>query len=425
MPRVAVKSSKKSSKKPAKKSSKKKVRGGYIVKDRSYAEARSYKPSLGRKMLTAGGGLAGSMFGPAGAALGAKAGDLMSTVLGMGAYSLNHNSLVGASAVPVMHSARDGVRVRHREFICNISSSSTFSNTTFSINPGMNETFPWLSAMAQNFEQYKFDGLLFEFVSTSADALNSTNTALGAIIMAAEYNATQPAYINKQQMENSWFAMSSRPSACQIMPIECDPQENPLKIMYIRTGDIAANQDLRMYDLGNFQIASVGSQAIAVVGELWATYDVVLYKPQLQSALGYDINSSRYTFSTGIAVTTGYFGTSRTENLDAIGLTVNATSITFPIGSQGYYLICYNVTGDSTALTAETRTLSNCTSATTGFAGSPSISSSGSTSTKYISIYMIYIADPTLQASITYSSGTYPANATIGNLHVTQFNGSY
>lgn len=429
MPRVAAKKKIVKVVRVSKKKAPAKKKSGYVLKDSSYAEARQYRPSIGRQLLTAGGGLVGGMFGgPGGSMVGSRVGDFASTILGMGAYTLKKNTVVRGLrglSVPVMHSARDGVRVRHREFICNINSTAAFTNTSFAINPGMAETFPWLSAMSQNFEEYKFEGLVFEYVSTSATALNSTNTALGTIIMAAEYNATQPAYINKQQMENSWFASSKSPSECQMMAIECSPKDNPMKIMYIRTGDIGSNQDLRMYDLGNIQIASVGSQATSVAGELWATYDVILYKPQLNSALGYDINSSRYTFTSGIATTTGYFGTSRTENLDAIGLVVNATSITFPIGSQGYYLICWNITGDSTAVVIPNRALTNCTGTTSGFAGFSDINNGGTTTTRLILNQVIYIADPTLQATVVFSSGTLPANATIGNLHVTQFNGQY
>jgi hypothetical protein len=36
--------------------------------------------------------------------------------------------------------------------------------------------------------------------------------------------------------------------------------------------------------LGNFQIATVGMQAAAVIGELWCTYDVELIKPKLPDA---------------------------------------------------------------------------------------------------------------------------------------------
>jgi predicted nucleic acid-binding Zn ribbon protein len=77
--------------------------------------------------------------------------------------------------------------ITHREYITDIVTSSTagaFSYVTYSINPGQDSLFPWLSNIAQCFEAYKMHGLVFEYKSMSADALNSTNTALGQVILS-------------------------------------------------------------------------------------------------------------------------------------------------------------------------------------------------------------------------------------------------
>lgn len=57
--------------------------------------------------------------------------------------------------------------------------AGTFNYSTWQLNPGQKSLFPWLAGIASNFESYKFHGLVFEYKSMSADALNSTNTALG------------------------------------------------------------------------------------------------------------------------------------------------------------------------------------------------------------------------------------------------------
>lgn len=49
----------------------------------------------------------------------------------------------------------------------------------YSVNPGQQVSYPWLSTIAANFESYRIIGQLYEFKTMSADALNSTNTALG------------------------------------------------------------------------------------------------------------------------------------------------------------------------------------------------------------------------------------------------------
>lgn len=399
-----------------------------VARPKSSSSSRSI--GYGGKMIRAAGALAGGYLTGSlpGAYLGAKAGAAFSKVLGFGAYKLKKNSLmsngVTPGQVPFMHSARDGVRVRHREFIQDISSSITFSNNTFNINPGLSDTFPWLSALAQNFEQYRFEGLIFEFKSTSADALNSTNTALGTIIGSAEYNAAQPAYINKQQMENSMWAQSGKPSCDLIVPIECDPSQNAMMNQYVRVGAVPSGQDIRMYDIGNVQFATVGSQAAAVIGELWVSYDIVLLKPQMSNGLNLAGQCAHYQL-TSPAITTAYFGSSRTASIDTIGLSLSGTVITFPIGCQGYYFLSYSVTGTSASVSTPSIAWSNVTAVST-FANNASVyvANSGA-STVYIFNLTFKITDPTVAGTITFSSGTLPTSATSGDLVVTQLNGNY
>jgi len=286
--------------------------------------------AAGSRLLRAG--LQGAMGMVPGGSAAYDIGSALGTWLGRGAYSVKKNSLMTSDQVPFMHSSGDGFRIAHREFLADVNSTTTFTNTSYTINPGLSDTFPWLSAIAQNFEEYRIEGLVFEFKSTSADALNSTNTALGTLILAAEYNVIQPAYINKQQAENAMWAMSTKPSCSLLMPVECSPQLNPLGNLYIRTGNVPTGADARMYDLCNVQVMTVGSQATAVIGELWISYDIVLLKPQLSSGLALASQTAHYKLSgnTGSAP----IGTSQTEAFDAIGLTIGATGYSFPLGSS-------------------------------------------------------------------------------------------
>nr|QKV51150.1 putative capsid protein [Crucivirus sp.] len=351
-------------------------------------------------------------------------------IKGAGSYKFQRNSFTNGmaqSAVPSMHSVKDGVRIRHREFLQDLSSSVLFTNTVYNVNPGLDTTFPWLSAIAQNFEEYRIEGLVLEFNSTSADALNSTNTALGTVVMAADYNANSPNFINKQQMENAMWAVSGKPSCNLLMPIECSPTLNPLANQYIRTTAVPSGQDQRLFDLCNFQVATVGSQAAAVIGELWLSYDVVLMKPILSSGLGLNINSAHYQL--GSVTNSAPFGATQTSKYDSIGLTFNGatgTIIYFPVGSQGNYAINYSITGTSAANVAPSITLANCAALNLVSADAVStISNTGQTGTVYVRTSYIYIADPTLQASVTWGgAGTLPSSATSCDLIVSQMNGA-
>jgi len=54
-------------------------------------------------------------------------------------------------------------RVQHMERIGTILGSAGFAVNSFVINPGMAATFPWLAAIAQRFESYRFRRLRFLF----------------------------------------------------------------------------------------------------------------------------------------------------------------------------------------------------------------------------------------------------------------------
>lgn len=151
------------------------------------------------------------------------------------------------------------------------------------INPGNSQTFPWLASIAARFQEYRFNGLMFEYRTTSSDALNSTNTALGVVIGATEYNVTRADWQNKAEMDNYEFVVSGKPSSNLMFPVECKPGMNVLGKQYVDSSLVVptqTGQDPRMSWLGKFQLATSGFQASnVVIGELWVTYDVTLYKP--------------------------------------------------------------------------------------------------------------------------------------------------
>lgn len=242
------------------------------------------KGSLGRSLLSGGLGALGGLLGPAGARVGASLGDWGSTMLGMGDYSVEKNSLDHGQGVPIMHHGNKSMRISHRELISDISGSIAFLSNKYVINPGSAQTFPWLSGLASQFQSYKIHGLAFEFVSTSADALNSVNTALGSLIMATQYNVSLPDFTSKAQMAQYEFSCTTRPSRSLIHMVECDPKLQVMDHLFTRDGAIPSGQDYQFYDWGNFYLATVGMQAAAVIGELWVTYDIEFFKPRIDGS---------------------------------------------------------------------------------------------------------------------------------------------
>lgn len=229
----------------------------------------------------------------AGSALGARLGQRLAKVVGFGAYTVNKNSLMKTASVlpegteiPQFMNSIHETRIQHREYIGDIvvpSSPNSFTNTSYVINAANSDTFPWLAAVAARYQQYKFNGLIFEFKTLSSDI--TAGGALGAVMMATNYDSIKKPFNNKLEMENSEYATSAKPSRSQIHAVECDPAMTQSKLLYCADvgNDETLDIDPRFANLGNFQLATVGLPGSAgqVLGELWASYDVSLFKPDL------------------------------------------------------------------------------------------------------------------------------------------------
>jgi hypothetical protein len=312
------------------------------------------------------GGMIGSYFGGSpGGDLGSRFGSWFGNVSGLGDYKVSSNSLgtVGSAnnGPPVFGRSGGNLTVAHREFLTDVTGTTSFTLNSYFINPGLVTTFPFLSQLAANYEQYRLKGLVFEFKSTSGTAVGSTNTALGTVIMSTNYDTLDTNFTSKQQMDAYQFTVSSLPSQNCIHPIECKPRLNTLSEQYVRTGSVPSGADQRFYDMGNFQIATVGMQSgTTVVGELWVSYDIELLRPKLQTPLGADLLSSHYTF---VPTTNNSGATPVKQSGSNITLVVTNTNITIPF--VGRYLLIYNVSAATSAsATAAWAVSTNVTAAT-------------------------------------------------------------
>lgn len=283
--------------------------GDYTLKDLT-DKVKQIARDTTRAALRAGGGAAGGVVASRlglppslGSKMGTDLGAKLSRIIGAGDYTVTNEVAVNAlikGATPSgdvnasFMGRSDGVRIRHREFIQDVTTGSTaggFSNTALNINPGLSSITPYLASIAQNFEEYTINGMVFEYVSTTSPF--NSSSAMGSIIMAMEYNPVSPAFTNKQQMENSDFAVSARFDKNMMYGVECDrfPQ-NAYMVRY------AAASNLINYDCGLLNIACAPSSTFpvnSVVGELWVSYDITLRRPRISPA--------RYGFCHGICNT--------------------------------------------------------------------------------------------------------------------------
>jgi hypothetical protein len=365
--------------------------------------------------------------------LGKAAQALVLSVAGFGDYHIKTNSLMNGGMSPpmIVNSANSGGFImRHREYLGDVLASTNFSITKYPLNPGLVYTFPWLSQVAEAFEEYRFRGLIFEFKSTSSDAVLSTaaNSALGTVIMATQYNALSPTFPDKRIMENYEFANSSKPSMSFIHPVECAQSQTPVERLYVRTGTVPDGADIRLYDLADFYIATQGMQvAGGTIGELWCTFEIEFYKPKLVAPIGYELLTDHFQLSTISNSAPLGFDTVTVPGSN-LGVTINTggTLIQFPYYiTDGSYLFYYVAYMSSAA-----------TSYPPGFGPSNGFfefiwendSSSGVSTPPYTDTYrlmvtgVITITGPS--ATISCSGGGFGSTVTAGDLIVTQINGA-
>nr|QKV51263.1 putative capsid protein [Crucivirus sp.] len=438
MPRTAA------AKKPAAKARRAPAKKAYAPRARAAPRAApARQPRSKFDYSRAGGGIGGILGsvlgGPGGGAIGSALGTLggaaLTKIMGTGDYQVSnigrvsHNSIVlsNASNIPMFGGGKVAVNIKHREFLGDVISSSSagaFSIKSYSINPGLPQSFPWLANVCgASFQQYRINGAVYEFRSMSSDALNSTNTALGSVVMATDYDSKDTVFGTKQQMENTEFGVSCKPSCNMLHALECARNQTSVSELYIRAGAVPSGADVRLYDLGRFSIATVGCQGTSVnLGELWVSYDIDLFKA-IEQPPGYLVLSAEYSNTpAGGSFDTHPISTTALGYGDNIGLTFTSNKIQWPYDIQNgsAWMVAMTWAGNSTACTPGAVTAGNGMSVTDNFN-----QAANSTSPKLITVvFLLYdgTGTPAALPYVNFANGTYPATAVVSEINVTQVN---
>jgi len=273
----------------------------------------------------------GSLAGPAGSLIASKVGGMVDRAVnkkllgsgtymtGRGAYmtgrgTYKSNATMAGGNGHLRHpnlsstsrNAETGeITIARREYIgsVNATGSSDFSVDSYSVNPGLPAVFKWLSQLAANYTEYHMIQLVYTYESVISPMSVSSVGSLGTIVLAANYNAGSDKFATFTQMIEYSGSVRGKISTDIKCGIECDPSQNSNDSdLYIRSGAVPVNQDIKTYDLAKFQIGMFGVPteytAGTQLGLLWADYKVVLRKPRLYTALGYSIMFDTF-FSNG------------------------------------------------------------------------------------------------------------------------------
>jgi hypothetical protein len=218
------------------------------------------------------------------------------------------------------------VTVRHREYLMDINGSVNYNVTTVPINPGLATTFGWLNVIAGQFESYKFRNLCFEYETQKSASTN------GTLMMTIDFDAADAAPASKLQLMNTHNAVrSSVWNECQYRADGPDLLKFGVQ-RYIRNSALAANLDIKTYDVGTLFIATQGCADTTAVGELYVTYDVELITPQVGQAQN-TFGDSAYITGGAAAPSTYLTGAS------VVGTSITVSGKTYTFGAPGQYLL--------------------------------------------------------------------------------------
>jgi Viral coat protein (S domain). len=332
--------------------------GAYSWKDIGKYAMRGGGAVLGGIQGYMSGGLEGAL---AGGRSGWIGGRKMSKYLGLGAYEDGSgvNSLIsgpsGNRSISVNNEHRSGdIEFAQTEFVQNIyasvdsaPASSAFQLQEFDLNPGLANTFPFLSQLATSFELFEFEGLMFEYRPTSGEFGNNSSNSLGKVILCTNYDPEADVFQNSVQMENYDYANSTKPSGGAVHGVETAPDQRATKLLYVRSGDVTKSKIFT--DLGKFMVATEGipfggsGPQTSMIGELWVTYKVRLSRSQLFSnILGGDIGWGMTSYPTVVPpnIGTPTYEPGATFQLDADFDGKSNLQILFPSElDDGYYLV--------------------------------------------------------------------------------------
>lgn len=234
------------------------------------------------------------------------------------------------------------VVIKHREYIQDISGTVAFTVNSFSINPGLVGTFPWLSGIAQRYESYRFKRLRFSFETESA------TTQTGSVLGSIDYDPSDEAPENKTQVMAYRSAVRSPPwSDFDMVSLQEDLSKR--SSYFVRSGSLASNQDVKLYDTGVFYCCTQGNTA-STIGELYVEYEVCLMTPQLGPPSAGESLFASYTGSSnaapfGTAPRSGFPNNTLPATLVSTGTTTSVSTWTFTQPWSGYVALSLGGTG--------------------------------------------------------------------------------
>lgn len=185
------------------------------------------------------------------------------------------------------------VRFKRREFVCNVGPNGSGSHgrmfrtidnsngiiksiANIALNAGLGKAFPWLSTVADAFDQFAVHAINFEYQPSCS------TTTQGTVALSPVYDSASPVNdLNKteilQRVDTTRSALWS-PQKCQLNKKKLQAFA---KSHFIRHGPLNGNLDIKTYDPGRLDVYHESASSNGEdTGELWVTYDIELQNPK-------------------------------------------------------------------------------------------------------------------------------------------------
>jgi len=235
---------------------------------------------------------------------------------------------------PKVTNGKRMTKIIHRELVTTISGNTTFAANQFYLNPGLSATFPWLSTVANSYEQYRFNRLKFEYVS------RAPTSYVGSILMAPDYDALDSSPSSEVQASMMDGAIEDAPwkDMCLGLNVQDMFPSGPRK--FVRSSAVTGS-DLKTYDAGQLFCCTVACADTSAIGKLWVDYEVDLFIPQnpstASSGTGNVGGLAAYQLTAGDqALTSGVVSTVIFDNANYNSIGVSRSSGVYTLVTGNY-----------------------------------------------------------------------------------------
>jgi len=240
----------------------------------------------------------------------------------------------------------DKVTIQHCELVTPVTGSTTFTATTIPMQPGLINSFPWLYTQTVGWEKYRFKKLKAIFITRTG-----TQTP-GSIIMSPDYDASDPAPATEAIASTYHGTSDDAPWKTSVM--EFDMRRS--KELFIRTGPLGPNLDIKTYDYANLFVCTVDGTAVNW-GKVYLDYEVELINSQLIPSIlnvggsivgGGNSFSATEVFGSGSIVTAGSIVEGLTINYPGVNQ-IQLVNLSLGQEYQMFFIVAGTVITGSTA----------------------------------------------------------------------------